>query len=95
MHRILPGRPARWRRYSSKSFFNASRQVFFPGGFKNCPRLFEGHCRVFNMEAMVGRQVKAALPAPLIDIDRDTSAGRNRSDVHVAVIDVPAVGAIG
>ena len=35
--------------------------------------------------------MKAAVPAPLIDADPNTSAGRDRPDMHVTVKDVPAI----
>jgi len=41
------------------------------------------------------QRIEAAVPAPLVDIDRDAGAGRDRPDADIAVIDVPAVGAIG
>jgi hypothetical protein len=95
VHGILPRRPGLLVSIFFKIGFSALRKVSFPDGFKIGPRLLERLCRAFGVPAMVGRGVKAALPAPLIDVDRDTSAGRDRPDVHVAVIDVPAVWAIG
>jgi hypothetical protein len=43
---------------------------------------------------MVGRRVKAALLAPLIDVDRDTSTDRDRADADIAIVDVPTVGSL-
>jgi hypothetical protein len=37
-------------------------------------------------------RIKAATPFPLVDIDRAAGAARDRADMDIAVIDVPAVG---
>jgi hypothetical protein len=63
-----------------KISFSAFRKVFAPRGFKIGSRLLETRRGVLDMPAQVGRRVKAALPAPLIDVDRDTRSGRNRAD---------------
>jgi hypothetical protein len=39
--------------------------------------------------------VEAATPFPLVDVNRAAGAARNRSDMHIAVIDVPAILAFG
>jgi hypothetical protein len=47
------------------------------------------------MFARLRSGVKAAPPAPLIDVNRAPDAPRDRADVNIAEIDVPAVLAFG
>jgi hypothetical protein len=95
MHLIFPRRPGALAAVFFKIRFSAFREVFFPGGFKIGPRLPERLCRAFGMPPMLGRRVKAALLAPLVNVNRNARPDRNRPDVHVAVTDLPAVRAIG
>jgi hypothetical protein len=75
--------------------FRAFREIFSPRSFEVGPRLVEARRGVLDMLTVMRRRVKATLPAPLIDVDRDTGAGRDSADVNIAVEDVPAIGAIG
>jgi hypothetical protein len=95
VHGVFPRRPSLMASIFFKIGVSAFRKILSPRGFKIGPRLFEGLCRAFGMPAIVGWGVEAALPAPLVDIDRDASAGRYCPDADIATIDVPAVGAIG
>jgi hypothetical protein len=40
-------------------------------------------------------RVKAGVPPEMLDVDLAAGAARNRADLHIAVIDVPAVLALG
>jgi hypothetical protein len=84
---------ASWRRFLRNQLQCISGGIL-PRAFKIASRLFERRCRVFAVPAMVGRRVKAALLAPLIDVDRDTSTDRDRADADIAIVDVPTVGSL-
>ena len=43
------------------------------------------------MLAWIQARIEAALPFPLVDVVRAARAARDRADVDVAAIDVPAV----
>jgi hypothetical protein len=45
--------------------------------------------------ARLHARVKARVPPELLVVDRAAGAARNRADLHIAVIDVPAVLALG
>src|ERR1700738_5266886 len=95
MHGIFPSRPSALPAIVVEVGRGALGQVVFPCCLEVGPRLVEARRGVLEMLTAVRRRVKATLPAPLIDVDRDTGTGRDRPDVHVAVIDVPAVWASG
>jgi hypothetical protein len=54
----------------------------------------EGQNRSDGIAVTIGFFV-AAVPTPLVDINGHAGADRNRSDMHVTVVDVPAIGAFG
>jgi hypothetical protein len=55
--------------------------------------LVEGRGGVATVLVRFGAGVEPAIPAPLVHINRDADTARDRSDMHVSVIDVPAIGA--
>jgi hypothetical protein len=75
--------------------FRALREIFSPCGFEGGPRLIEARRSVFDMPAAMRQRVEAALPAPLVNIDRHAGAERDRTDLHIAIVDVPAIRTFG
>jgi hypothetical protein len=73
----------------------ALRKIFSPGGFEISPCLFEGFGRALDLLAVVRRRIKATVPTPLVDVNRHASPDRDRSDMHIAIVDVPAFLAFG
>jgi hypothetical protein len=51
--------------------------------------------RSMSVLAWMAARIKAGIPFPRIGITRIAGAPANRADLHVAVIDVPAIGAFG
>jgi hypothetical protein len=82
---------ARRLRYYSKSATEHFGRLFFPGDFEIGPCLLEGFGRAFDVPPVVRRWIKAALPSPLIDVDGSAGAERDRADMDIFVIDVPAI----
>jgi hypothetical protein len=72
-----------------------SRPHRAPDGFE----VHAGECEIDRRAVLVpagfDARIEAATPLPLIDVDRAAGAARDRADMHVAVIDVPAAGAFG
>ena len=95
VHGVFPRRPSLLASIFFKMGVSAFREILSPCDFELGARLLERLCRAVAVPATVGWGVEAALPAPLVDIDRHAGAGGDRPDANIAVIDVPAVGAIG
>ena len=95
VHGIFPRRPGLLASIFFKINFSAFRQILSPHGFELGTRLIERLRSAIEVLAMVGRRVEAALPAPLVDVNGNSSTFRDRPDANDAVIDVPAVWAIG
>jgi hypothetical protein len=71
-------------------------------GPKQVPSLLEISPRVFKIDGgavklppWMHAGVKAANPFPLIAVERDTWADRDRADPHITQIDVPQLGVPG
>jgi hypothetical protein len=73
----------------------ALREIFFPCFLEIGPCLFEGFGRALDLLAAVRPRIKAAVLSPLVDINRYAGADRDRSHMHVAIVDVPAIEALG
>jgi hypothetical protein len=66
------------------------RQERLPCGLKVGARQVEGLSRAIPILPDLGSRVEAEDPAPLINIDRSAGAERDRADMDIAVVDVPA-----
>ena len=66
------------------------RRKHLPSRLEVGPRLVEGGRSAGRALARVRSRIEAAAPAPTRLIMRDAGADRNRADLHVSVIDVPA-----
>jgi hypothetical protein len=51
--------------------------------------------RLILKSTTVHAWIEAAAPSPLVDVDGAAGASRDRADMDIAVIDVPAVRALG
>jgi hypothetical protein len=80
---------------SFKISLRTVRQVPLPSGCEFGPRhLKVGRGAIFA-HAPMRQRIEAAVPSPLIFVDRDARTDRDRPDAGVAVIDVPAILIVG
>jgi hypothetical protein len=94
-HRVLFGGPVAGITPPLKMRFGHCREEHLPGGIKIGARQVEGLGRAVPVFPDLGPRVEAEDSAPLIDVDRSAGADRDRADMDVAVIEVPAVRALG
>jgi hypothetical protein len=94
-HGIFPRGPCDRSAVFVEISLRALRKILYPGGLEIGPCLFEGFGRALDMQAMVRPRIETAVPTPLVDIDWDAGAERDRSHMHVTIVDVPAVVAFG
>jgi hypothetical protein len=67
------------------------RQDPLPGCFEVSARMIEVYRCTAPILTRLYARVKAGVPPELLVVDRAAGAARNRADLHIAVIDVPAV----
>jgi hypothetical protein len=72
------------------------RQKDPPRGLEIGAGLLKGRCRTTGVFTGSAARIEAARPTPLVDINRHAGADYcDRSHMHVAIIDVPAIGSFG
>jgi hypothetical protein len=90
-HRVFLGGPIAGITPTLKVRLSQCRQERLPSGIKVGARQVKRFGRAVAIFPRLGSRVEAEDPAPLIKIDRSAGADRDRADMDIAAIDVPAI----
>jgi hypothetical protein len=73
----------------------ALREVFAPRLFELGLGYLKGRRSSLEKVALMRPWIEAAIPSPLVDVNRGAGPSRDRTHMDVAIVDVPTVGTFG
>lgn len=89
-HRMLPGHESSPLAALQEVLLGAARQIFLPCAFESLSCEFETGRGLPDLAARpVRSRVEADRPVPLIDLTRNPGTLTNRSDMNIAIENVP------